>query len=132
MLLILLDHDLIIDVGALGRTTFKKGSYVYVGSAQNNLEKRVQRHIRKEKKLFWHIDYLLNSNDTKILNIFYKSGRKSEECTVANEIGKRGDPIGGFGCSDCNCTSHLFHIDKENSEFNLGFMEKLEKKKLVN
>ena len=43
-----------IRIGSLGKITFKKGFYAYVGSAMNNLEKRVQRHLRK-KKNFYHL-----------------------------------------------------------------------------
>ncbi len=123
-LLLFLDIDLSIDVGALGKTSFKRGTYVYVGSAQNNLEKRVARHMRKEKKLFWHIDYFLDSGFARILKVFFKRGGKAEECVLANEIAKRGDPINGFGCSDCNCGSHLFRLDSKNS-LNFDFMKEL-------
>ena len=36
-----------IQVGTLGNVHFAKGLYAYVGSAQNGLEKRVERHIRR-------------------------------------------------------------------------------------
>jgi Uri superfamily endonuclease len=123
-LLLFLDTDLSIYVGALGKISFTRGAYVYVGSAQNNLEKRVARHMRKEKKLFWHIDYFLDSGAARILKVFYKRGGKAEECVLANEIAKRGDPIKGFGCSDCSCTSHLFHLNSKNL-FNLDFVKEL-------
>ena len=123
-LLLFLDTDLIIDVGALGKTSFTRGTYVYVGSAQNNLEKRVARHMRKEKKLFWHIDYFLDCGSARILKVFFKIGGKAEECVLANEIAKRGDPINGFGCSDCNCESHLFRLDSKNS-FKIDFMKEI-------
>jgi len=48
-------------IGALGRVKLKRGTYVYVGSAQNNLKKRIQRHFSNNKKIRWHIDYLLAS-----------------------------------------------------------------------
>jgi Uri superfamily endonuclease len=52
-----------LKVGALGKLVFPDGMYAYVGSAQNSIETRVKRHLRKEKSLFWHIDYLL-ANDS--------------------------------------------------------------------
>ena len=48
-----------IAVGHLGAITFAPGIYAYVGSAMAGLEQRISRHLRKEKKLHWHIDYLL-------------------------------------------------------------------------
>jgi Uri superfamily endonuclease len=58
-LIIRLDDDVSVNIGALGKVSFGKGLYIYVGSAQTNLEQRVKRHLRKEKRLFSHVDYLL-------------------------------------------------------------------------
>lgn len=44
-----------IKIGRLGNIIFNKGIYSYVGSAQNNLEKRIMRHLSKIKKMHWHI-----------------------------------------------------------------------------
>jgi Uri superfamily endonuclease len=110
-LLINVKKDIKLKVGALGITPFKKGKYVYVGSAQNNLGKRVARHFRKKgKKLKWHIDYLLNSRNAKITNVEKIEAQKSAECLTALKYAKSGIPINGFGCSDCKCKSHLFRI----------------------
>jgi Uri superfamily endonuclease len=111
VLVIKVEKDIQVSVGATGKITFKKGLYAYVGSAQNNLEKRVDRHLRKEKCMFWHIDYFLDNNKTKVVEVFHKQADKTAECTIAKVIGKRGEPIRGFGSSDCNCKSHLFHIE---------------------
>lgn len=110
VLIIQVGEDICVDVGALGETVFGKGLYAYVGSAQTNLEQRVKRHLRKEKKKFWHIDYLLDQPAAKIVEVFFKEAAKPEECKTAKVIGERSKPIAGFGCSDCNCKSHLFHI----------------------
>ena len=48
-----------IEVGRLGTFLFCRGEYAYVGSAMGGLDARVARHLRAEKKLHWHIDYLL-------------------------------------------------------------------------
>ena len=90
-------------MGALGETRFKKGTYVYVGSAQTNLEQRVKWHLRREKRLFWHVDYLLNSGAVKIQKTLFMQGNKAAECKIAREIGEYGEPVNGFGCSDCDC-----------------------------
>lgn len=111
-------------IGSIGRIKFDKGIYAYVGSAQNNLEKRIARHMSKNKKKFWHIDYLLDSKFTKVINVFYKKSRKIEECKIADKLGKTEILIPNFGCSDCNCKSHLFKI--RNLDIFLG----LEMKKL--
>ena len=60
-LIINLQSDTFIHVGKLGGFLFKKGYYVYTGSARKGLKARIERHARKEKTLHWHIDYLLDS-----------------------------------------------------------------------
>jgi Uri superfamily endonuclease len=115
-----------VQVGALGKLTFKKGLYAYVGSAQNNLEKRVHRHLGKEKRKFWHIDYLLDNGTAKVISVFHKQADKTEECAIAGVIGERGEPINGFGASDCSCTSHLFRVG--DYRFLLEFMHAIDLK----
>ncbi|HTY73961.1 MAG TPA: GIY-YIG nuclease family protein [Candidatus Nanoarchaeia archaeon] len=105
-----LNDDVCVKVGGLGEVDFKKGNYVYVGSAQRNLEKRVQRHLRKEKRLFWHIDYLLNDEHARVEKVLFKPASKSAECGLAQDLERQGDLVLGFGCSDCRCRSHLFRL----------------------
>jgi Uri superfamily endonuclease len=116
VLIIQINQTIQPKIGALGRLTFTEGLYAYVGSAQNNLELRVARHRRKEKRLFWHIDYLLNNEAAKVMAVYYKPGLKTEECKIASLIEANAQPIAGFGCSDCNCRSHLFRVQ------NFGFL----------
>ncbi|MBU4493370.1 MAG: GIY-YIG nuclease family protein [Nanoarchaeota archaeon] len=112
-LVIELKKDSSIKVGALENIKFKNGIYCYVGSALNNLEKRVQRHLSKKKKLHWHIDYFLMNKNTSIKKIFYKQSNKREECKIAKFVLKNSiGSIAKFGCSDCKCESHLFIIKK--------------------
>ncbi len=112
-LIIELKKDSSIKIGALGNIKFKKGLYCYVGSALNNLEKRVQRHLSKKKKLHWHIDYILLNKNTSIKKVFYKQANKREECKIAKFVLKNSiSSITKFGCSDCKCKSHLFIIKK--------------------
>jgi Uri superfamily endonuclease len=112
-----------VRVGALGRVSFKRGLYAYVGSGQVGLEKRVARHLRRAKKRFWHIDYLLDSGVAKVVRVFLSEGEKSEECRVAEVLSERSVPVVGFGCSDCCCRSHLFMIG--DCEFLGEFMREL-------
>lgn len=58
-LVIGLERTTIVVVGALGEHEFPRGTYVYTGRASKWLNKRVARHLRPEKRLRWHIDYLL-------------------------------------------------------------------------
>jgi Uri superfamily endonuclease len=124
ILLIQLTRDVDVKIGALGTRHFPKGTYAYVGSAQTNLEKRVSRHFRREKQKFWHIDYLLDNPAAKPTRVFFKAAPKTQECTTATEISQQNEPIQSFGCSDCNCKSHLFRI--ENPDFRPADMTELD------
>ena len=112
ILLFELMKDAEIKIGSLNKIKFEKGNYVYVGSAQNNIEKRIARHKLKNKKMFWHIDYLLSKKFIEVITTFYKKSKKSEECKIAYNLSRTGISIPNFGCSDCNCKSHLFKIEK--------------------
>jgi Uri superfamily endonuclease len=111
VLIISVGKGIKVNVGALGSTFFERGLYAYVGSAQNGLERRVQRHLRKAKKKFWHIDYLLDDDAVRVVKVFCKEAEKSEECRIARKLGEVGVPVVSFGCSDCGCVSHLFRVN---------------------
>ena len=72
---------------------------------ENNIDKRIARHLSKDKNLHWHIDYLLANEQTNIIKV-----TKSElrECDLNTDV-KGKIIVEGFGNSDCkeNCKSHL-------------------------
>lgn len=105
-LLIKLDKPQTITIGKLGKISFPAGHYAYVGSALNGLESRIARHLKKEKALRWHIDYLLQK--ASVEEIIYSSTEKDKECTIASQLAQKLKLIPYFGCSDCRCISHLY------------------------
>lgn len=109
VLLIELVEDKQIVVGKLGCLYLPKGFYAYVGSAMNGLVARVERHLRKEKKLRWHIDYFLKS--ARIEDIILCPSEQKVECLLAQALAERLCFISGFGSSDCKCRSHLYFAD---------------------
>jgi len=123
ILVISVGKDIRVNVGALGGVDFEKGFYAYVGSAQNGLEKRMARHLRRAKRMFWHIDYLLDNYAVKVVKVFCKEAGKSEECRIAGKLGERGFAVKNFGCSDCGCVGHLFGI--VDYGFLRGFMSEM-------
>lgn len=110
ILLIELRKNIELGVGALGEVKFRKGFYAYVGSGMNSLEKRIGRHLKKRKKKFWHIDYFLAK--AKIVKVVFWEGKKKDECEVAGMLAQQFESVKGFGCSDCECRSHLFYSEK--------------------
>lgn len=111
-LIIRLDETSEIEIGKrLGKIRFEKGYYVYVGSAMNSLESRIRRHLSHDKKLHWHIDYLLRSAEITMV-IFNKSSKKIE-CGLSQYLASRTEGVKDFGCSDCECESHLYRFSSE-------------------
>ena len=99
------EKPLIVTVGRLGCFEFAPGNYIYSGSARRNLLARVNRHLRKEKKLRWHIDYLLNAPTVEIVKVLIST---IPECDLV-AAGGGSIIVPGFGASDCRsgCGSHL-------------------------
>ena len=94
---------------SLRQWEIKKGFFAYVGSAKNGLSKRLCRHLKREKKLFWHIDYLLNKKEVQIYKIYVSN--KQIEKVVARFLEKLYYPVLSFGNSDDKgVKSHLFKI----------------------
>jgi Uri superfamily endonuclease len=111
-LIINLTRNKTIKIGKLGSINFKKGYYCYVGSALNNLEKRIQRHKSKKKKFHWHIDYFLKYG--KIIDVIKIETTKKIECSLSKKINNFADDrIKNFGCSDCRCKSHLYFFNQK-------------------
>ncbi|MFX0023479.1 MAG: DUF123 domain-containing protein [Candidatus Hermodarchaeota archaeon] len=117
-LVIFVEKDIQILVGALGKISFNKGFYFYVGSAMgeygsSTLLNRVKRHFlsKNEKKIHWHIDYLLTDPQSFIIKTYLIPSKCSLECIIAGEFSEICDnSIKNFGSSDCECTSHLFYF----------------------
>ena len=87
-LLIFLPKTTSIAIGKKGKFKLPKGYYIYTGSAKNGLKARVERHLHKEKKRYWHIDYLLDY--AKVLQVFLFKDGTSDECVLAqNTLKKR-------------------------------------------
>jgi Uri superfamily endonuclease len=105
-----------VRVGALGAIAFRKGWHIYVGSALGSGGlARLERHIalaqKKDRHPKWHVDYLSASPFFNLRYTISAATTKSLECELAHAIGGRSIP--GFGCSDCECTSHLFFRKKQ-------------------
>jgi len=92
-----------------------------VGSAQKNMLQRITRHLKKEKKLRWHIDYLTTSPDFKIKNCFISVLPKNYECKVVKQLKRSflfSSPVKKFGSSDCTiCHSHLLFCSEKQIDF---------------
>lgn len=119
VLLLRVSEEVTVTVGKLGKQTFPKGHYSYTGSALGNaasLKHRIARHLKKQKRSFWHIDYLLAEGNVSVEAVVAAETRENMECTV-NSYLKSVDGkvlVRRFGASDCrkNCGSHLLYFSE--------------------
>lgn len=104
-LLLHVEHPVTVCMGKLGVHRFSRGYYVYTGSARRNMRARLLRHLSRDKKLHWHIDYLLRAAPVQIVDVYLS---EEPEC-VLNQRVHGTIPVKHFGASDCRagCGSHL-------------------------
>jgi sugar fermentation stimulation protein A len=112
LLILKVTHDMTTPVGVKRSIFFKKGYYIYAGSAQKNLTQRIERHKRQRKKLFWHIDYLTKVSEFRAALPLRTVN--DLECQLAHALKDIAEgEIAHFGASDCSCTSHLFFMSHD-------------------
>jgi len=109
VLLLFLPSPKAIRVGSLGKVSFRKGLYLYVGSGGKAPLKRLARHAARRKKKFWHIDYLSSVAD--VLGAFVFESNRRCECEIASSLRTILPSVKNFGSSDCRCGSHLFFFE---------------------
>jgi Uri superfamily endonuclease len=99
-----------VTIGSLGTFAFRAGRYLYTGSAKRHLDARIARHLRQEKTLRWHIDYLLAAPGVRVVEV--RRSRRSE-CAL-NRAAGGSIPVAGFGASDCRagCGAHLRYLGR--------------------
>jgi Uri superfamily endonuclease len=109
-------------VGILGSFSLESGTYLYTGSARGSgsasIEGRIERHLGKRGRVFWHIDYPLSLRRCKVSACVYSVTVRYVECAVSRRIQELTDgvfPVYGFGSSDCNCRSHLIYLQSYNT-----------------
>jgi sugar fermentation stimulation protein A len=112
ILVLRMKRDRNLSIGSLGKVRFKKGYYLYIGSAKKNLTQRIERHRRLIKKDHWHIDHLRAAADFHAALPIRAS--ENLECDIAAAVGRISDrDIPGFGSSDCSCQTHLFGMTED-------------------
>ena len=121
-IIIFLSKKLSVSIVKLGVHKFPMGYYTYTGSAIGSsvsLESRVSRHMQKEKRRHWHIDFLLANEDASVIGVVAALTHKKLECDMNRYIKTKSKAkvcVTGFGSTDCkkNCGSHLLYFGEEN------------------
>lgn len=107
-----------VQVGRLGRVHLAAGYYLYVGSAfgPGGLQARIMRHLRGEKTVHWHIDYL--SPQDRWQEVWFTPFPEKMEHRLAKGLLSTNSVqagVPGFGASDCSCVTHLFSCPRRPS-----------------
>ena len=119
VLIIYISSSLRFTAGSLGVQTLPPGHYTYTGSAlgkgATGMPGRIMRHLNPRKNYFWHIDHLLETENSRVVSVITVLSDRKLECTINHIIRVNMDTqvlIPGFGASDCqaNCSSHLLYL----------------------
>ncbi|MDO9547205.1 MAG: GIY-YIG nuclease family protein [Pelolinea sp.] len=83
-----------------GNVSLLPGHYYYCGSAHGNggLKSRITRHLAKDSKRFWHIDYI--KKHMRILEVWCEVCPENNECGYSHFFANQKNaviPIDGFG-----------------------------------
>lgn len=123
MVILRVAGDIVVKIGELGHILFKKGYYIYVGSAKKGLTQRLNRHRTTRKNHHWHIDYLRDK--AQFIRALPIRTPWDRECELAQSLASVAQwPVPGFGSSDCRCPTHLFGMS-EDPITNLAFIDLL-------
>lgn len=117
LLLIRLATPLSLAIRTLPLAILQPGWYLYAGSAYGpgGIRARVARHLRRDKRVHWHVDRLTAS----AAEILACAAPGAAECALVAALLSRPDveaPVPGFGSSDCRaCPSHLLVLTARTS-----------------
>jgi sugar fermentation stimulation protein A len=112
IVIVRLKRDRRLSIAGLGEVKFRKGYYCYVGSAKENLGRRLEKHRRLRKKLCGHIDHLRAVADFHAaIPIRASDDLESEIAAAMTKIADWNVP--GFGSPECGCPTHLFGMHED-------------------
>jgi Uri superfamily endonuclease len=111
VLVLHLPQDRVIAVGRMGPIAFRRGYYLYVGSARGpgGLRARLGRHMRRGKSVHWHIDYLRPWAEPVEAWLSLSSEQLECRWSICLQEAGLAQPVRGFGASDCPCDTHLLY-----------------------
>jgi len=97
-----------ISIGSIGTVVVDPGYYLYAGSGMNGLSARISRHLRKRKRMHWHVDFLREIS-SKVKAYPVRSPHNIEDNIVLALAEVFPGVIPGFGASDSSQVTHLFY-----------------------
>lgn len=112
-ILFILNSAQTLQIGKLGKYLFPKGYYIYVGSAlgSGGLKSRIRHHLKVSPNPHWHVDYFRRKAVPLEVWVSEQTRKQEHDWAFAlNQLKDTNFPAPGFGSSDCNCPTHLFHF----------------------
>ena len=102
-------------IGSLGVHTFKRGWYLYCGSAfgPGGVRARLRHHLGESPRPHWHIDYLKPWASIRLIWLCRGLNLEHEWSWRLASLPRAERPVRGFGASDCRCCSHLVYLPKK-------------------
>ncbi len=120
VLIISVNRELVITTRGGRRFHLKPGIYAYIGSARGlgGIKARILRHLRRDKKKHWHIDYLTTNPWVEIVAaLSFTWVEKDLESILSNKLAGKHTPVKGFGSTDKRSDpSHLFYCGSGSTE----------------
>lgn len=113
-LILKLDQTISLEIGALCRLTLNPGIYLYTGRHRKSLLARISRHLKKEKSVYWHIDYFTVHPAIKAENVIIFP-ETDAECKINLDFHHLFNTrflYRGLGSGDCKnkCVAHIQFI----------------------
>lgn len=106
-----------VEIGSIGRVQIDEGFLVYTGSALGrggaSLERRIERHCRRRKRVRWHVDFLTIRQQIIIRKVICIDSPERLECRINRRIISElaGTPVTlRAGATDCKCDGHLLSL----------------------
>jgi Uri superfamily endonuclease len=118
------NEDISLRVGSLGVLSFRKGFYIYIGSAKAGIEGRIRRYIEGPSRIKWHIDYLITVSSFRLENVIkIESG---DEVEIAKNLSEILPGVDKFGSSDDRENkSHLFFSESNPLDLLLNLVRRI-------
>lgn len=110
-----LAQEIYCRIGKAGCAAFPAGDYLYFGTAfgPGGLRARIKRHLRMEKKKFWHFDYIREFITPKAIFYSLENDLECEWCQAVLYVINVRIPMPAFGAKDCRrgCPAHFLLLE---------------------
>ena len=114
-IIFLLNRPILLKVGALCTLHLEEGYFIYTGRHRKALAARINRHLQKHKRIYWHVDYFTSHRAFQVKHLVIYPGVDAE-CQLNQAfrefLGAR-VVYPGLGSGDCqkHCAAHMHYCE---------------------